>query len=132
MQETQIQFLGQENPLKKEMASHSSILAWETPWTEEPGRLQSMRLQRVVHSYSTTTTTKKPNPLGVCRLISVQCDGHRDHGNNCCSGVNKAANLLQSFLHDESPHSRELASVCSFYLMTHDTIGTKPLLLGLM
>ena len=43
MQETQVQFLGQEDPLEKEMATHSSILAWRIPWTEEPGRLQSMR-----------------------------------------------------------------------------------------
>ena len=49
MQETQIQFLGQEAPLEKEMATHSSILAWEIPWTEETGGLQSMRLQRVGH-----------------------------------------------------------------------------------
>ena len=42
MQETQVQSLGQEDPLEKEMATHSSILAWETPWTEEPGGLQSM------------------------------------------------------------------------------------------
>ena len=45
MQETWIQFLGQEDPLEKEMATHSSILAWETLWTEEPGRLQPMYLQ---------------------------------------------------------------------------------------
>ena len=45
MQETQVRFLGQEDPLEKEMATHSSILAWRTPWTEEPGRLQSMGLQ---------------------------------------------------------------------------------------
>ena len=42
MQETQIQSLGCEDLLEKEMATHSSILAWEVPWTEEPGRLQSM------------------------------------------------------------------------------------------
>ena len=41
MQETRVQFLGQEDPLEKEMATHSSILTWEIPWTEEPGRLQS-------------------------------------------------------------------------------------------
>ena len=39
MQETQVQSLGQENPLEKEMATHSSILTWEIPWTEEPGGL---------------------------------------------------------------------------------------------
>ena len=45
MQETWVQFLGQEDPLEKEMATHSSILAWEIPRTEEPGGLQSMELQ---------------------------------------------------------------------------------------
>ena len=60
MQETQVQALGQEDPLEKGMATHSSILAWRIPWTEEPGmlwsmgteepgRLQSMGLQRVGH-----------------------------------------------------------------------------------
>ena len=46
MQETQVQFLGQEDPLEKEMATHSGILAWGIPWTEEPGRLKSMGSQK--------------------------------------------------------------------------------------
>ena len=49
VQETQIRSLGQENPLQKEKATHSSILAWEIPWTEKPGRVQSMGSQRVGH-----------------------------------------------------------------------------------
>ena len=49
MQETRVQSMGQENPLEKRMATHSSILAWRIPWTEEPGRLQSMGSQRVGH-----------------------------------------------------------------------------------
>ena len=49
MQETWIQSLGQEDPPEKGMATHSSILAWEIPWTEEPGGLQSMGSQRVGH-----------------------------------------------------------------------------------
>ena len=49
MQETEVQFLGREDPLEKEMAIHSSTLAWKIPWTEECGRLQSMGLQRVGH-----------------------------------------------------------------------------------
>ena len=49
MQETWVQLLGQEDPLEKEMAIHSSTLAWKIPWTEEPDRLQSMRSQRVEH-----------------------------------------------------------------------------------
>ena len=47
MQETQFQSLSWEEPLEKRMATHSSILVWRIPWTEEPGRLQSMGLQRV-------------------------------------------------------------------------------------
>ena len=50
MQETQVQSLGQEDLLEKEMASHSSILAWKIPWMEEPDRLQSMGLQKVGHN----------------------------------------------------------------------------------
>ena len=48
-QEMQVPFLGQEDPLEEEMATHSSILFWKIPWTEEPGGLQSMGLQRVGH-----------------------------------------------------------------------------------
>ena len=48
--ETWVRSLGQDNPLEKGMATHSSILAWRIPWTEEPGKLQSMGLQRVRHN----------------------------------------------------------------------------------
>ena len=53
MQETWVWSLGQEDLLEKEMATHSSILAWRVPWTEEPGQQPSMRLQRVRHSLET-------------------------------------------------------------------------------
>ena len=49
-QESQVQSLGCEDPLEKEMATHFSILAWEIPWTEEPGGLQSTELPRVGHN----------------------------------------------------------------------------------
>ena len=49
MQDTWVRSLGQEDPLEKGMTTHSRILAWRIPWTEEPGRLQSMGLQRVRH-----------------------------------------------------------------------------------
>ena len=49
MQETRIGSLNWEDPLEEEMSTHSSILAWKIPWTEEPGGLQSMGLQRVRH-----------------------------------------------------------------------------------
>ena len=54
MRKTWVQSLGQEDLLGKEMATHSSILAWKTPSTEEPGRLQSMRLQRARHDLATS------------------------------------------------------------------------------
>ena len=50
MQETQVRSLGQEDPLEKGMATHSSILAWRIPFTEEPGGLQPMESQRVGHN----------------------------------------------------------------------------------
>ena len=53
MQEIQVQALSQEDPLEKGMATHSSILAWRIPWTEEPGGLWSMELQRVGHDLAT-------------------------------------------------------------------------------
>ena len=54
MQETRVRSLGWEDPLEKEMAIHSSTIAWKIPWTEEPGRLQSMGLQRVRHDWATS------------------------------------------------------------------------------
>ena len=58
MQETWVQFLGQEDPLEKEMAVHSGIFAWKIPWTGEPGGLQSMGSQE-----SDTTEATKPPPF---------------------------------------------------------------------
>ena len=49
MRETRVQSLGREDPLEKEMAIHSSTVAWKIPWTEEPGKLQSMGSQRIGH-----------------------------------------------------------------------------------
>ena len=57
VQETQVRSLGWEDPLEKEMATHSGILAWEISWTKGPGRLQSMGLQRVGHDWATNTYT---------------------------------------------------------------------------
>ena len=51
MRETWVRFLGWEDPLEKEMAIHSSTLAWKIPWMEEPDRLQTMELQRVRHNF---------------------------------------------------------------------------------
>ena len=59
MQETWVQTLGQEAPLEKRMATHSSVLAWETPRTEEPGGLQSLGSQRVGHTLVTKEQQKE-------------------------------------------------------------------------
>ena len=60
MQEMQVQFLGWEDALEKEMAAHSSILAWAIPWTEEPGGLQSMGSQRLRYKRETEHTRGLP------------------------------------------------------------------------
>ena len=57
MQEFRVRSLGQEDPLEKGMAMHSSILAWRSPWTEEPGGLQSVRSQRVRHDGAINNST---------------------------------------------------------------------------
>ena len=60
MRETWVPSLGREDPLEKEMAIHSSTIAWKIPWTEEPGRLQSMGSQRVGHDWTTSLSFPLP------------------------------------------------------------------------
>ena len=65
----QVQFLDWEDPLKEEMATHSSILAWRIPGTEEPGRLWSIELQTVRHNWSDLVlSTTSGMPYGECEL----------------------------------------------------------------
>ena len=74
IQETWVRSLGWEDPLEKEMATHSSTLAWKIPRTEEPGRLQSMEFQRVGHDWATSLhfTSLITLPLGFnCDFIST-------------------------------------------------------------
>ena len=68
MQETWARFLGQEDPLEKEMATYSSILAWKIPWTEEPGRLQSMGSQERLIQHHHFTITVSDNDLTLSSL----------------------------------------------------------------
>ena len=70
MQKTCVRFLGWEDPLEKGLAVHSSIFAWRIPWTEEPGRLQSVGSQRVGHDWATdsTTTTYFPEKFTYIKL----------------------------------------------------------------
>ena len=82
MQEMWVQSLDQEDLLKEDMATHSSILAWKIPWTEEPSGLQSMELQRVRHDLVTNTHTHiliikwVTKPSGNKKEVLSQCDNH--------------------------------------------------------
>ena len=98
IQEMQVQSLGWEDPLEEGMSTHSSILAWKIPWTEEPGGLQSMGSQRVAHGWSSLAHLPTP-PLtkaficfhhvmgytaiipewGLCRLVGYKLPKGRDH-----------------------------------------------------
>ena len=92
MQETWIQSLGQEDLLEKEMATHSSILAWKIPWMEEPGELQSMGSQRVRHDWATSLSLSIPgNEVEVKSLSGVWLCDPMDH------------NLPDSSIHGVSP-----------------------------
>ena len=71
-QETQVQSLDQEDPLQKEMATHSSIFAWEIPWTEEPGGLQFMGSQRVGHDLATDHKHKWVDARRILRFMILE------------------------------------------------------------
>ena len=70
MQETRVQFLGQEDPLEREMATHSNILAWRIPWTEELGRLPSVRSQEL-DTIERLNGTELNIPLFICTILSL-------------------------------------------------------------
>ena len=72
-QETWVLSLGWEDPLEKEMATHSSILAWEITWTEEPGGLQSMGLQRIGHDLATEQKQSLDGETGPCHKAALAC-----------------------------------------------------------
>ena len=76
MQETQVQSLGREDLLEKEMATHSSILAWKIPWTEEPAWLQFIGSQRVGHDGVTSLSLK---PLGPMAILATMCSTNQQH-----------------------------------------------------
>ena len=73
MRETWARSPSWEDPLEKEMATHSSILAWRIPWMEEPGGLQSMGLQRVGHDWATSLS------LSLSNLEECSCQEHQGH-----------------------------------------------------
>ena len=72
MRETRVQSLGWEDPLEKEMAIHSSTITWKIPWTKEPGRLQSMRSQRVGHDWVTSLSLFTLISLWPCLSLGLE------------------------------------------------------------
>ena len=76
MRETWVWSLGGEDPMEKEMATHSSILAWKIPWTEEPGGLQSMGSQRVGHDW--TTSLSKETKIGLKIYCTWPCHQNKN------------------------------------------------------
>ena len=112
MQETQVQALDQEKTLKKGMATHSSILAWRIPWTEEPGKLQSIRSQRVRHKWATNTPLKKKTWIALC-LLMLTCNIYNIHkcmrfiNINHFSSVQFSHSVMSDSLQPHEPqHSR--------------------------
>ena len=73
VRETQVQSLGREDLLEKETATHSSVLAWKIPWTEEPGRLQSMGSQRVRHNWATSLSLSLLYNIPLCENTTACC-----------------------------------------------------------
>ena len=101
--ETQVRSLGQEDPLEKEMANHSSIVAWKIPWTEEPDRLQSMGSQRVGHDWATSLTSL------TCVTESLDCAAAINIVNQLY--FNKKMNFKNHF-NNSPPHTLENKGIC--------------------
>ena len=75
-QETWVWSLGREYPLEKEMTTHSSTLAWKLPWTEDPGRIQSMRSQRVGHDWVTSLEPVRTSPVKLVSFCFISSPGY--------------------------------------------------------
>ena len=80
VQEAQFHFLGCEDPLEKEMATHTSILAWESPWTEEPAGLQSMALQKNTNK-QTNRTEQLNNNILKAHILMLHSHYQKSKGN---------------------------------------------------
>ena len=108
MWETQVRSLGWEDPLEKEMAAHSSIVAWKIPWTEEPGRLQSMESQRVRHNCAASLSlpfTFSPIEVVMCS----KCSGNDHHSVEDRQVRLSQECLLSRLCPQPTPHQGEFA-----------------------
>ena len=106
-----VRFLGQEDPLEKEMATHSSILAWRIPWTEEPSMLQSLRLQRAGHDWAIKQQQQqslwgpRPGVLRAAHHLELPCTDRLARQEPACSWVS-----WQDSHHNSNPSASSLLS----------------------
>ena len=104
-QETQVWSLGWEDPLEKETATHSNILAWEIPWTEEPGRLQSVGSQRNGHNWATEQTQQlQTMHVSITWELISNTNSQAAPQTNCICGIRPGICDLTSSLGDSYPH----------------------------
>ena len=110
MRETRVRFLGREGPLQKEMAIHSSTLAWKIPWTEEPDRQQSIGSQRVGHDFTFTFTLKVQRrvTMNVQVVSRVQCGWNKEL--NVCIMINGAEESKGQILEVYMNHFKEFGN----------------------
>ena len=107
-QKTWVRFLGLEDPLKKEMAIHSSTLAWKIPWMEEPDRQQSMGSQRVGHDFTFTFKVQRRVTMNVQIVSRVQCGWNK--GFNVCIMINGAEESKGQILEGYMNHFKEFGN----------------------
>ena len=132
MQETWVWSLGQEDCLEKEMATHSSTLAWKIPWTKEPGRLQSMGSQRIRHDWVTslhfTTASEKGLPQWLSGKESA-CSAGDTGDADLIPGSERERRKWQSspvFLPKKSHGQRSLVSYSPWSHKESDVTNTFP------
>ena len=137
VQETQVWSLDRDDPLEKEVATHSSTLAWKIPWTEEPGRLQSMGSQRVGHNWATSHThththpSDQNHPMALILLGVKAKDPHQDWG---CHMVRTPCDLGSQHhlpcLSPKCPHQTGLLAASQTH-QAHSCLRSLPMLFPL-
>ena len=126
IRETDNRSLGWEDHLEKGMATHSSILAWEISWTDEPGGLQPIGSQRVVHDWATKHSTERVNGLKSYLCISISPHGHV---NSCCCSLAQSCPTLCVPMDSSMPgfpvlhYLPEFAQSCPLSWWCHPTVS---------
>ena len=119
MQETRIRSLGRDDPLEQEMATHSSILAREIPWTEEPGGLQCMSLQRVGHNWALLSYCKLLSDFGMWCVFPVSTFTVSISSFSCLPSASHHISLLK-----QPPHwslCQQFLNLCQSFLSIHSS-----------